>query len=357
MGCNMSEELEQQNLRRLATIEVIQSISRIENADAIVLSRIRGWNVVTRLDEFQVGEKCLYVEVDSFLPALDSRFEFLAKRGVRIDANDVEGYVLKTAMLRGVYSQGLALSLTLFPEFIERLVGSNVTEELSITVWEPRIPEELSGSVVGHRPSWIPATDEDRIQNVSDILAHGELNWVATEKIDGTSTTIYVDGAQNDLEGVCTRNYDLLEAEGVTLWRLAREMGIHTLIKETYPGERVSVQGETFGEGIQSNPLKIKGRKFLAFTLRVNGQELPRSLWPKWLLDIAVPTHNLSFPETLEGALTDVDSLKSMVTPDAYAEGIVWRSVDTSIINRENQSRMRASFKVISNRYLLKHDR
>ena len=99
--------------RRLATIESIVSVSPIPEADKIVLSRVRGWNVVTGINDFKPGDTCLYIEVDSFLPTSDERFEFLAKRGVRKDASDVEGYLIKTAQLRGVLSQGLALPLTL----------------------------------------------------------------------------------------------------------------------------------------------------------------------------------------------------------------------------------------------------
>ena len=354
----MTEELGKKTTRKLATIEKILSISPIKNADSIVSARIRGWDVVVKLGEFNVGDTCLYIEVDSFLPVSDSRFEFLAKRGIQKDTNGFEGYLLKTANLRGVYSQGLALPVNLFPEVASLPVGSDVTEALGIVIWEPKIPDELLDSVVGYRPNWIPATDEERIQNVAEILSFSSHNWIATEKIDGTSTTVYVDGYQEDFEGVCSRNYDLLELDGVAVWKLARDLDLHQLIKTTWPKARVAIQGETFGEGgHEGNTLRIKGRRFAAFTLRVNGEELPRSLWPAWLLDIAVPIHDLTFPLTSEQALSDVDSLKSKITPEAYAEGVVWRALDTSVILDENGSRQRASFKVISNRYLVKHNK
>lgn len=353
----MTEELNTKTKRRLATIERIASISPIANADAIVSSRIRGWDVVSRIDEFQIDDICLYIEVDSFIPASDSRFEFLAKRGVRKDANDNEGYVLKTAQLRGAYSQGLALPIALFPELAGFSVGSDVTEQLNIVIWEPKIPEELSGQVKGFRPSWIPVTDEERLQNLPDVLEYSDHTWIATEKIDGTSTTIYVDGHNGNEHGVCTRNYDLLDNPDVTFWKLSRSLDIHTLLEETYPGQRAAIQGETFGEGIQGNPLRIKGRRFAAFTLLVGYREIPRSEWPGWLLNIAVPTHELSFPISLEKALSDVESLKSKITPDASAEGIVWRASDVAKLSKPDERYLRASFKVISNKYLLKHDR
>lgn len=344
--------------RRLATIESITSISPIPEADKIVLSRVRGWNVVTGINDFKVGDTCIYIEVDSFLPTNDERFAFLAKRGVRKDASDAEGYLIKTAQLRGVLSQGLALPLALFPEVEGLEVGSDVTELLNIIIWEPKIPDELMGSVNGVRPSWIPATDEDRIQNVEGILTQKEVDWIATEKIDGTSTTFYVDSSENNLEGSCSRNYDLTRNPDVTLWKLAEELEIHRLIKETYPNSRVAVQGETFGSGIQGNPLKIKDRRFAAFTLRVDYEEVPRNQWPEWLLAIAVPVHDLAFPNSVEEALESVNSLKSKINPSENIEGIVWRARDTaSLVDESGINKIRASFKVISNSYLLKHDR
>lgn len=356
----MPEEAPKTPARRLATIETITSVNPILNADAIVRSRVRGWDVVTRLEEFQAGDTCLYIEVDAFIPANDLRFEFLAKRGVRKDANDNDGYVLKTASLRGVYSQGLALPISMFPEIANLPVGSDVTELLNIVIWEPKIPEELLGLIKGYRPSWIPATDEDRIQNVSGILSASDVTWIATEKIDGNSTTVYVDGYHDNELGVCTRNLDLIEDHTETLWSMILKLNLHEQMMLTWPGQRVVIQGETYGEGLHGNPLKIKGRKFAAFTLRLDSQEIPRNAWPAWLLDLSVPVHEeLTFPTSLEIALSDVEKMYSKVNPECLAEGIVWRALDTaSIIDPEDKERLsRASFKVISNRYLLKHDR
>jgi RNA ligase (TIGR02306 family) len=348
--------MSEMNVRRLATIEEISAINPIADADAIVRSRVRGWDVVTRLDEFSVGDRCVYVEVDSFIPTSDERFEFLAKRGIRKDATDKEGYVLKTAKLRGVYSQGLALSISLFPEFADLPIGANVTEQLGIIVWEPKIAEELIGFVKGMRPSWIPSTDENRLQNISEILSAESTQWVATEKIDGMSTTIYVDG-QSGETGVCTRNLDLIETPEATLWAMTAKLDLHGNISRTWPTQRVAIQGETFGEGIQGNPLKLRGRHFAAFTLRVDGSELPRGEWPTWLLAISVPIHDdLTFPSDLESALSAVESLKSKLSPECAAEGIVWRALEYAVVKDQSGSLHRASFKVISNKYLLKHD-
>ena len=77
--------------RHLATVETITEIAPIPAADAIVRARVRGWDVVVRLDEFRVGDRCVYFEIDSLLDVADPRFEFLAPRGVRTTVDGRRG--------------------------------------------------------------------------------------------------------------------------------------------------------------------------------------------------------------------------------------------------------------------------
>jgi RNA ligase (TIGR02306 family) len=346
----------EQSTRRLATIEQVTLVAPIADADAIVRARIRGWDVVVRKDEFTAGDLCVYVEVDTMLDVADPRFAFLAPRGVRTDAAGNKGHVLKTARLRGQYSQGLALPVAAFPELgpvgPDRL-GEDVTAALGLRKWDPPLPAELGGVARGMRPGWIPATDEERVQNLAQILT-GEADWVATEKIDGTSTTFWVTA---DDSGVCSRNLDLLDQPGNTLWKLARQLDAHARLRASGLGERVALQGETFGEGIQGNPLKVRGHSFAAFRLLVDGVEVPRGEWPAWVAELSVPVHDLPFPATVDEALAQVETLRSKVSPDRPVEGLVWRAADRTTVTTADGERLPASFKVISNRYLMKNDR
>lgn len=341
--------------RKLATIEEVLEVGPIEGADAIERVRVRGWDVVVRKGEYEAGDMCVYFEVDSFLDVSDKRFEFLAPRGVRTNQEGLKGHALKTARLRGQYSQGLVMKPE---EFVQELgvvdskrAGEDVTEALKVLKWDPPISADLMGKVKGRLPSWIPTTDEERIQNGPRIL-ECKAQWTPTEKIDGTSTTYYIDGEE---DGVCTRSLDLIENPDNTLWKSARAMGIFDLMRSSELGERVAVQGETFGEGIQKNPLQMHGHHFRIFTIRVGNRELPRKEWPAWALEKSVPVHQLPFPENLEEALAQVENLKSAINPVRAAEGIVWRAADTDLVNVAGTP-TRASFKVISNRYLLKND-
>lgn len=341
-------------MRKLATVAHITAIRPIPDADAIELVTVRGWQVVVKKSEFRVGDPCVYFEIDSMLDVGDPRLEFLAKRGVRTDSSGVSGHVLKTAKLRGQISQGLVLPVSVFREIKSTEPGQDVTDLLRVRKWEPPVPAEIEGDVRGVRLSWIPATDEERIQNFVELLADNPEGWVATEKIDGTSTTFWIDGGDY---GVCSRNYDLKRSETNTLWRQAISLDVFAKMLKSFPGERVALQGETFGEGIQGNPLKMKGHHFRAFTLRVGQYEVPRKDWPAWLHEIAVGEYGFPFPTSLDAALQHADAAESLVSPGRKAEGIVWRHRSKVLMPLSSGQWVRASFEVISNNYAMKYDR
>lgn len=340
--------------RALATIERIVDVGQIPDADAIERVRVRGWDVVTKRGEFNIGDLCLYVEVDSLLDVTDHRFAFLAPRGVRTDSEGRSGHVLRTARLRKQISQGLVLPLGDFPELDGYDISEDVTGKLGIVKWEPPIPASLAGIVAGPWPSWIAKTDEERLQNIPQILSIKGIEWVATEKIDGSSCTIFVDA---DTDGVCSRNLNLAESPGNTMWRLAREMKLHNLLRsmlKPWHGDRIAIQGEVYGEGIQGNPLRVAGQHFRVFNLAVSAESsIPRDRWPEWIEALSVPVLDLAVPASLDEALTQADSLRSAIGKDRAAEGIVWRGRDATWLMDEG---VRASFKVLSNKYLLKHD-
>lgn len=66
-------------MRNLASIKTISDIIPIEGKDRIVLATVDGWSVIVKKDEFKVGDKCVYVEIDSVLPE-KPEFEFLRKK-------------------------------------------------------------------------------------------------------------------------------------------------------------------------------------------------------------------------------------------------------------------------------------
>lgn len=175
-------------MRHLATICKIEEVQPIENADSIEKVRVKEWWVVAQKGTFMPGSKCIYFEIDSFLPLLP-QFDFLLKgtkpKKMLVDGKEIEGLRLKTVRLRGQISQGLVIPLSEFFD-TDMEIGEDVSENLNILKWEPPIPANLSGVMKGFFPGFIPKTDEERIQNCSDLLEKhkGEIFYI-TEKLDG----------------------------------------------------------------------------------------------------------------------------------------------------------------------------
>ena len=117
--------------RKLASVQEIVDIRPIEKADAIEVAQVLGWECVVRKDEkYSIGEKVVYIEVDSILPD-KPEFAFLKDRKFRI----------RTIKLRGQVSQGLILPLSVLPvgNYKE---GCDVTGLLEVRKYDPQAEAE-----------------------------------------------------------------------------------------------------------------------------------------------------------------------------------------------------------------------
>jgi len=336
--------------RKLVTVERVIAVRSIQGADAIEAVTVRGWTVVTRRGEFLPGDLCVYFELDSFLPTSDARFAFLGSRGDK-SVGGREGHVLRTIKLRGVYSQGLALPIAAFRAELgdaEALLqsGEDIAERLGVTKYEPPIPANLKGEIIGPFPTqFAPKTDAERVQNLVEVYAllRTGARWRATEKIDGSCVTFARDGGRLR---ICSRNLELVP-EGTTQAKLAEEMGLLSLLTD---GE--AVQAEVFGAGIQKNPLNIRGQRLAVFALWRERCLVPRSSWPKALQEFAAPVYeDLTLPNTVAEAIAQVDGIQSQVNPSHLAEGIVWHTTEGETFDVLDG---RGCFKAISNKWLLR---
>lgn len=339
--------------RKLATIRRIDDIQPIEGADMIELATVGGWKVVVAKNvNHKVGDLVVYCEIDSFLP-IEPEFEFLRKSSYKKMADGTEGFRLKTIKLRGQVSQGLILPLKEAYEVFKRntpnmdmdwFEGLEVTEMLNIVKYEPPVPAQLAGQVKGMFPSFLKKTDEERIQNLTrEFEGYKNEVFYVTEKLDGSSVTYYV---KDGVFGVCSRNLDLVESEGNSMWKFAITSGLKERLLALE--RNIAVQGEIIGEGIQGNPYKIIGQTVRLF----NGFDIDKYEYlslddllklSKWLEVKTVPILDLEFrlPDTIDELLSYADS-KSVLNEKFDREGVVIRSHDRKI-----------SFKVISNKFLL----
>ncbi|MCH8319071.1 MAG: RNA ligase (ATP), partial [Bacteroidetes bacterium] len=169
-------------MRKLASIQKISTLEPIQDADAIEKATVLGWQLVVKKGEFKAGSLCVYCDIDSILPDRPE-FEFLKQRKMRI----------KTIKLRGQISQGICFPLSILPPDTEIREDMEVTEILGIKKYEPPVPAHLQGVAKGKIPSFIPKTDEPRIQVVQDTLDSfkGEKCYI-TEKLDGSSVTYFI---------------------------------------------------------------------------------------------------------------------------------------------------------------------
>jgi RNA ligase (TIGR02306 family) len=329
-------------MRKLASIQKIRSLEPIEGADAIEKAQVLGWQLVVKKGEFKVGDFCVYCEIDSLLPD-KPEFAFLKPRKMRI----------KTVKLKGQVSQGICFPLTILPQGTPISEGMEVSEILGITKYEPSIPAFLEGVMKGRFPSFIPKTDEPRVQNMQDFLDQyqGE-NCYITEKIDGSSVTYYI---RNGEFGVCSRNMELVEDEKNSLWKYAREADLENKLRSL--NKNLALQGEIVGENIQKNTLKLKGQT--VFFFNVFDIDAYKYLDFKEYISL-IESLDLKTVPIVEEEYTlenDINKLveksigKSLINPQGWREGIVIRSQKEQFINGE-----RFSFKAVNPKFLLKYD-
>lgn len=344
----------------------------------------------------KLGDKAVFVEIDSKCPADDERFAFLEKKH----------YKVKTMKLGKFkcFSQGLALPLTLFPELSDRKLGDDVTKELRITYSSEEDRKRKSNKVdpnakykamaarhkeffskpiirkimrydIGRKllflffgkkkdnpkqfPSWIVKTDENRIENCPFYLESNE-EWVQTEKIDGTSCTYAVDRmkrGKNKFEFVvCSRNVRQADRDqecyhdSNIYWELADKYNIEKVLSDYAIAnnyDRVVLQGEGTGN-VQGNPYKLKDNRLFVFNLVVEGirkgtQEMAKFCEENSLEHVPIINEHYKTPDTMEEIKLQADGF-SIINPKVKREGFVYRSLDGQ-----------QSFKNVSREYLLKH--
>lgn len=361
-----------ENTRKLASIQKIKDLTPIQDADRIELAHVLGWQCVVQKGKFHAGDPCVYFEVDSFLP-IRPEFEFLRSSSYRKSDLLGEGSRLKTMKFRGEISQGLVMTVSeaLTGEQIVSLrdssgsipEGTDVTEMLGVRKWE--VPEMATGqgTTIGSASTYIPITDEPRIQSYPELLKEfSGLNYYITTKLDGSSHSIMID-EDNNIH-VCGHHFELKD-DGTSAfyeWLKARNVPAKLrFAKEARGLKTLSVQGEWCGGGIQNNPLKLKSPNWFVFTVNEDRKRVGMNEMVAMtkMLDVdTVPIqeigHDLPVVYPTEAAL--LERCEQEVAHKIYPgtpEGIVIRPVEP-VYSRTIGGPL--SMKVKSNRYLLKHE-
>lgn len=340
-------------MRKLATFRDITDIIPIPNADSIECAIVDGgWQVVVQKGNYQKGDHVIFIEIDSWVPTEIA--PFLSKGKEPKEYNGVKGERLRTVKLRKQISQGLILSCHEYPQVNSCGKDDDLSEVLGIIKWEPEIPANLRGKIIGNFPSFIPKTDQERIQNLSfeiDQWNNNKETWEVTEKLDGSSMTVYF---HNNVFGVCSRNFDLAMEEGNSFWRVAINKNLETNLKEmcAYYGKSLALQGELVGPGIQKNLYALSDLDFFVFDIYdINsGSYIPSNMRLNLIKMFNLNSVPVFAPITFDGNM-DITSLlrlaedKSLLNNKSEREGLVFK----------NTNHPNISFKAISNKFLLKN--
>ena len=393
--------------RELAYVVSIDEIKPIPGYDRVEHARVGGWWIIISKDfNLSVGDKCIYFEIDSKVPSTDERFAFLEKRD----------YKVKTIRMCKVYSQGLLMPLSQFPELGDLPVGEFLTEALGVKysvnednerkaakvnkdkkyqsmasrhknlfkkkpfrwlmrrAWGRKILFFFFGKKKDTPKSWpvgkfpgVSKTDQERCENMPWIL-NDKTPWVRTQKCDGTSGTFILERKKrNKFEFyVCSRNVRMADKEQECFygsdnyyWDAAIKYDIEAKMKKyltKYPElDFVCWQGEICGPGIQKNPQNLDSlRLFLFHWTDDNGRMDIRDAAKRWA---EFGMESVPIDEELYIMPDDFEEFKA--TADGYYSMSVCDG--NTPMKREGFVYYSAedpnhSFKNVSREYLMKHE-
>ena len=395
--------------RELCYVTKIDKISPIEGKDRVECAHVGGWTIMVRKGQFKAGDLGIYFEIDSKVPE-NEPFLFLEGKHYKIKTQRYKTPVGK------FWSQGLLMSADDFGwELLEDSIADEnnnlhfaegetrfLTEKLGVTyaVAEDNSRKAKSedkykkmaqrhSKLFSHQPfrwlmrrvwgqkllflffskkkdkktgwpAWVKKTDEERVENMPWILSN-KTPFVATEKIDGTSTTFTMKrGKWGKKEFyICSRNvvFDQPDKKCFYKTNVYTEMAqkynvknvLDSILVDNPDLEWVTLQGETYGAGIQKRNYGLTEHRFMGFNFITSNEGRWDSIRAaKLMSDYNIPwvpilDENYVLPDTIEELRAFSHSEGSRVD-GVIKEGIVFRSKDGS-----------TSFKCVDPEFLMKY--
>jgi RNA ligase (TIGR02306 family) len=342
----------------MSTIKVevcaILEIRPHENADALELATVQGWQMCVKKGAHQVGDLVVYFEQGTVLTR--DVAEKLNVGQYLSEKTDISGdrvLVVHRIRLRGEPSFGLLV----LPE-PEMKLGDDVSEFYGAIKYEPPV-KVTAGDCATDDPFFPRYTSLENMRSYPNILEVGEL-VVATEKIHGTNCRVgYVWHDGEELPELMAGSRALRRKEPEdpnltivnTYWFPHTLTGVKNLLADLQSqGQKQAVlYGEVFGQGIQTYTYGANRIDFRAFDLMVNGKFIDYPVF-KELCD----RHRVSqVPLVYEGAFA-LDRIKEFSDGDSLVGGSHGREgvVVKPIVEREHPKTGRVILKYIGDRYL-----
>lgn len=214
-------------------------------------------------------------------------------------------------------------------------------------------------------PAWVVKTDEERVQNMPFLFpGNPDKKWIVTEKIDGTSTTFTMKGKGRKKEYyICSRNVNFDKPEKMdncyyntnVYLEMAEKYSIENILSDILQKNSnldfVTIQGETYGEGVQKRNYGLNNHQFMAFNLiygykdgttkRFNPIEMTTIL-KEYNLPCVPILETITLPKTMDEMIAYADGASQI--DGQLREGVVLRTLDGV-----------ESFKSVSNDFLIKY--
>ena len=407
--------------RELAYVVTVNAVKPIPGRDRVECAVVGGWTCMVPKGAFRAGDPGIYFEIDSQVPLDNPVFEFCAKYKGHIKTQKFktpEGQFWSQGLLMPAADFGWFVAYTDKYNYIYDKEGNSyqsgtdsafLTEKLGVTYYEvednkrkanvnpdakinaalarhPKIAKKYGKFIKNHKwakviflllfgkkkdarnwPAEVKKTDEERIENRLFTLEARDLMWIATEKIDGSSSTYHLRRGNKFKKPeyfVCSRNVVFDTPERVKKNYYADTIGgniwiemsekydiknkLQQLLDERPNADWVTLQGEIFGAGVQKRDYNMEGRDFRAFNLIYSDCGRVDTLTMKDILDkVGIPSVPIiaktHLPITIERLRDYVHRQKSEID-GGMREGIVFRSLDGT-----------DSFKCVDPEYLIKY--
>lgn len=384
--------------RMLAYTARIGDITPITGADNIELVAVQGWHCIAKKGEFQPGDRCVYFEIDSKVPATDW-FEFLSSKQYKVKTMKLSKF--------GVVSQGLAMPVSAFGDIIPDGDYADCTDLLGVThimddtdrvptptagdfnakgtsmkarhprlfrtkfarwmmrrEWGRRVMVALFGRKKTPPTTWpvgkfpgVSQTDQERVENEPQVLQEG-MSWIRTEKCDGSSGTYILARKGRKFEFyVCSRRVRMVDENQDCFhgynyyWEVARKYDIERKMK-AYLNDHpeltfVCWQGEICAPNIQKNPHHLTSTHFYCFhwTDDTGRWDIRHAadIWKSLNMDVVpIEREEYKLPATMEEMKATADGYYDPSVCEGKAdcprEGYVYYRVDNPAVSFKNVS-------------------